>query len=612
MSGLKVTRGDTLELPLSAVTEVISFLATRGAGKSFAGADFAEEFYAASLQFVVVDPMGVYWGLRSSLNGTKAGLGVVVLGGERGDVPLEPTSGRLIADVVVDTGQSFVLDLSLFDSKSDQVKFMEAFCERIFYRKGPIEARTPMMIIVDEADEFAPQKPAPDETRMLGHMIRLAKRGRTRGIGLMPLTQRSAEFNKGILDLSSAVVFMRTAGPRDREAIKKWLAGSAPELLNLVEALFPKLETGHALIYSPHWLRLDEPVEVQFRMIRTFDSYKTPEPGEARPAPAKTAPIDLAVLGEQIAATVERAKESDPKELRKRISELERQLAAKPSADDGQIERLQAHIAELEAREPERIEVAVFPEALKTTIRQDYDGIAAHLDSIDESLARSRARLDEELETLLPAAAAPAKPDTSGHVRTLSAVHDTRRRELPASAPRRELPRVPVDRSNGDVKIGKGERVVLSILAQYPDGRTLAELAFLAGYSAKASTIGVIISNLRKAGYLEDGNKPVRPTAAGLEAAGGAIERPTGPALLDQWLQHPRMGKGEREVLLALLDLDPEEPTNDELCSITGYSPTASTIGVILSNLRKLGLVQKGARRLAPEFVDALREGVAA
>ncbi len=35
-------------------------------------------------------------------------------------------------------------------------------------------------------------------------------------------------------------------------------------------------------------------------------------------------------------------------------------------------------------------------------------------------------------------------------------------------------------------------------------------------------------------------------------------------------------------------------------------APTASTMGVILSKLRKLGLVESGRRRLAPEFMEAV------
>jgi len=57
---------------------------------------------------------------------------------------------------------------------------------------------------------------------------------------------------------------------------------------------------------------------------------RTPKAGERSIAPRVLAPVDIARLGKTIAATVERVKESDPKTLRARIAELERQLAAKP------------------------------------------------------------------------------------------------------------------------------------------------------------------------------------------------------------------------------------------------------------------------------------------
>ena len=74
-----------------------------------------------------------------------------------------------------------------------------------------------------------------------------------------------------------------------------------------------------------------------------------------------------------------------------------------------------------------------------------------------------------------------------------------------------------------------------------------------------------------------------------------------------------RGGKGERTVVDVLLGTYPRDLSMVELCELAGYSPTASTMEVILSKLRKLGLVEKNARRLAPEFAEAieLRSAVA-
>lgn len=92
----------------------------------------------------------------------------------------------------------------------------------------------------------------------------------------------------------------------------------------------------------------------------------------------------------------------------------------------------------------------------------------------------------------------------------------------------------------------------------------------------------------------------------GVQMAGGVEERPTGMALLEHWKQHKRVGGGERKVLDVMVKTYPDSLTRDELCTLTGYSPGASTIDVILSNLRKLGLVEKRVRRLAPSFAQEI------
>lgn len=66
------------------------------------------------------------------------------------------------------------------------------------------------------------------------------------------------------------------------------------------------------------------------------------------------------------------------------------------------------------------------------------------------------------------------------------------------------------------------------------------------------------------------------------------------------------MGEGERRVLDVLMDHYPDALSNQDLCEYAGYSPTASTVGVILSKLRKLSLVEKKVRRVAPEFMASI------
>ena len=99
-----------LKLPLDAATQTIGCIARKRAGKSYAAGKLVEGFYENGVQFVIVDPVGNWYGLRLAADGKTVGLDVPVLGGLRGDIPLDPHSGKLVADAIIDTGRSFVLD----------------------------------------------------------------------------------------------------------------------------------------------------------------------------------------------------------------------------------------------------------------------------------------------------------------------------------------------------------------------------------------------------------------------------------------------------------------------------------------------------------------------
>ncbi len=75
------------------MSETFAILAKRGAGKTYTAAVLVEELLKAGLHAVVVDPVGVWRGLRASADGQGEGLPIVILGGDYGDVPLEVSAG---------------------------------------------------------------------------------------------------------------------------------------------------------------------------------------------------------------------------------------------------------------------------------------------------------------------------------------------------------------------------------------------------------------------------------------------------------------------------------------------------------------------------------------
>jgi hypothetical protein len=592
VSSLRIAPGLTLDADYVG-GGTFALLAKKGAGKTYTGRVICEEFWKAKVPFVALDPMDAWWGLRSSADGEGEGIPVAIFGGPHGDAPLERTGGKLMADLVVDEGLSMVLCLKDLGSRAAERQFALDFLERLYRRNSEL-----VHLLIDEADLFAPQKPQSGDQPLLGVTENIVRRGRNSGIGITLITQRPAVLNKDVLTQVDGLCVMRITGYNDREAIDDWVKGHADqELAREVKPTLAGLANGECWWWVPE---LDVLKRVQVRQAKTFDSSPTRKRGGKQREPKSFADVNMDAIATKMTDTIERAKADDPKELRRQLAELRKQLAARPTEVETHVETV-----------TETVEVPVVSEQhaqllaeLVKTMREVQAATAATVDQLAASLANvngaspaARAGRTERVRAAAPAAArAPARRPAQAAPRVVKAVEG--------------IP--PYAIGDDEVKLGKGERTVLDVLADYPEGRTYNELAFLAGYSAKASTLGVILSNLRKAGLVEPGNQPVRPTAEGLALAGGPRERPTGQALLDQWLRHPRMGEGERRVLLELIELYPDEPTHEELCERTGYSPSASTMGVILSKLRKLGLVEKGARRIASEFMEAIEGAVLA
>jgi rubrerythrin len=316
---MKLTLGSDLTLPLDSVTQTFGLLAVRGAGKTNAARVMAEEMFAARLPFVAIDPVGSWYGLRSSADGRGPGLAIPIFGGKHGDVPLERAGGELVADLVTGKRLTCILDLSRFESESDKKAFLLAFARRLYLKN-----EDPLHLFLEEADDYIPQKPMRDEAQLLRAFENIVRRGRARGLGITLITQRSAAINKMVLTQVETLIAMRTTSPQDRAAIEAWVKYHA-QSEEIVESL-AGLDNGEAWVWSPHFLKTTK--RVRFRLARTFDSGATPKnvrEKDNRPA-ATLADVDLQAIQAQMAATIEKAKAEDPRELRKQIAELKRQL----------------------------------------------------------------------------------------------------------------------------------------------------------------------------------------------------------------------------------------------------------------------------------------------
>lgn len=567
---LRIARG--FALPLDMVTEATGIVATRGAGKSSASAVIVEESHRLGVQVVVFDRTGVYFGLRSNANGDGPGLPIYVLGGAHGDVPLETHAGSLIADLVVDHPEhSFVLDFSDF-SKSATVKFTADFLERLYDRKA--RSRTTTLLVLDEAHFYAPQTPRGgfkgDSARLMGAMEDVVGLGRSRGLGVILTTQRTQALNKSVLDLIETLLVMRMLSPRARDAVQDWIREKHEDDREGVIATLDSLPTGTAWVWSPLRGILKK---VALRRIKTFDSYATPKPGEVRIEPSARKELDLSGLGEKMRETAERARASDPKELRREIVDLRDRLAAFEAAPPR---------AEVEIQEVEKIiEVPVFTDEDRKWLHH----IAKALEGIPEQMHPIHAKLAELTEAAKEKVAAAPRP---------SPPSPPRPRPIPTPTKSSPMSRARESAAeNGGVPAP--QQKILDALGWYEalsvPTPTRVQVALIAGYSATSGGYANLLGKLSTAGHVTYPS----PGAVTLTDSGRALATDPGLPSTNEGVQAEvlaRLPAPQAKLLRALLDCWPDSMSREELAMRTGYSPTSGGFANLLGRLRTGALIE--------------------
>jgi len=561
----KTDSGKEFKLPIELVTQTVAVLAKRGVGKTYTGSVMAEEMLERDQQIAVLDPTGAWHGLRSSADGKHAGYPVVVFGGEHGDVPLQEHAGEVIATSMVERRFSAIIDLSLF-RKGQARRFVTAFLETL-YRLN----REPLHLFVDEADDIAPQKPMGDEAQMLGAIEDIVKRGRKKGIGCTLITQRPADLAKQVLTQCEMLITLRIVHPRDINAIKEWVNVHAdPQEAKDMIASLPSLPIGQGWFWSPGWGDIFDLVAVRKR--RTFDSSATPKPGEKARKPSVLATVDIKALGEQIGKTAEEAKANDPRELKRQVADLQRQLVEAAKVKPGKTEIKRVEVPILKEPQVKRLEVVCerLNGALTATVERFVKAAESVQAAAHELSATIGVATKVQSQTVTISAGAVSVP--------LATV--TR------------PPAVPVKRSNAnrDETLGGAPLRILQALAQHPDGLSVRAAGIRSGVSPGLSTWRGAIKKLRDPGYIDDSGDKIKITQAGVAAVGDFDPLPTGPALIEWWCKE--LPDGASKMLKLLASRYPSAVSRTDLAAAAGCDEGVSTFRGFLAKLRAFELVE--------------------
>ena len=559
---MKVSIGEGVTCDLEAlVGSRLLVQANSGGGKSWCIRRLLEQTHG-HVQHLVIDPEGEFASLRERYD-------YVLAAREDGDTAADPRSAKLLAEKLLELKVSAIINI--YELKAhERVRFVRLFLEALV--DAPKRLWHPALVVVDEAHVYCPQK---GDAESAGAIVDLATRGRKRGFCAVLATQRLSKLHKDAAAECNNKLIGRCGLDVDMKRASEELGFAGREEQHQLRLLEP----GEFFAFGPALAKTVTAVKV--------GAVQTTHP-EAGAHIGFTAPPPTEKVREMLPKLADLPAEAEGKA--RTLADLQRDLATTrreltlakkkggPPAEKA-IERRVTQAVAVAGRE--RATALRQAEARATTLERT-------MKRAGQDIAKVAERLGASVNGQTPVAPPPPQP-----VRPVSRPEP--RREPQAMTP-------PADVGIGG-PLAKAERLILTALAQYPEGRSKVQLALLAGYAVKGGGFKNAIGALRSKGYATGGKDRLEATPEGLEALGSWEPLPTGHALLEHWIA--QLGKAERCILEPLADCYPETMTKEELGEVAGYEPTAGGFKNALGRLRTLELIERGVEpRLSAHLIE--------
>jgi len=330
-----------------------------GSGKSNTASVIVEELLDRGFPVLAVDTDGEYWGLKEQYELLHVGAD------EECDLQVGPEHAEKLAELALVENVPIILDVSGFLDEAEANELVRETASALFTREKKLNK--PFLMLLEECHEYLPEGGGLDETGEM--LIRVAKRGRKRGLGLCGISQRPADVKKDFITQCDWLMWHRLTWDNDTKVVRRVIDSEHADGVQ-------ELADGEAFLMTDF---LDTDVQrVQVRRKRTFDAGATPDLGEfERP--------DLKSVGSDLVDELAEISEQE-QQRQDRIAQLELRV------DELQDEKADLE-EELENARDMRDMASQFAEAMQA----GGDGDVAS-EKVDE-LVDERNRLRSELET---------------------------------------------------------------------------------------------------------------------------------------------------------------------------------------------------------------------
>ena len=305
--------GSPVELPVVDVLTGRSFITGKsGSGKSNTASVVIENLLDNGFPVLIVDTDGEYYGLKEEYEILHAGAD------DECDIVVSPEHAEKIANLALEQNVPIILDVSGYLEEETANELLLEVVKQLFAKEKRL--KKPFLLVVEECHEYIPEGGGMDETGKM--LIKVGKRGRKHGLGIVGISQRPADVKKDFITQCDWLCWHRLTWDNDTKVVGRILGS---KYASAVE----DLGDGEAFLMSD-W---DETIRrIQFHRKETFDAGATPGLEDFERPELKSVSSDLVGELQSISDEQER-RESELADLRQeldkkdqRIADLEREL----------------------------------------------------------------------------------------------------------------------------------------------------------------------------------------------------------------------------------------------------------------------------------------------
>ncbi len=206
--------GETVNLPVVELLTGRGFITGKsGSGKSNTASVIAEKLLDNGFGLLIVDIDGEYYGLKEEYEILHVG------GDEECDIQVTEDHAGKIASLALEQNVPIILDISSFLDEEEAETLLTEVAKQLFAKAK--KQKQPFLMLVEECHEWMPEKGSMGEVGKM--LIKIGKRGRKHGLGIVGISQRPADVKKDYITQCDWLVWHRLTWNNDTKVVGRIL-----------------------------------------------------------------------------------------------------------------------------------------------------------------------------------------------------------------------------------------------------------------------------------------------------------------------------------------------------------------------------------------------------